>query len=289
MKKVHKIAIQAIPFAILFTLASTALGSGATTQWFPSEGTTCDYEISYMVTKNDGTRLSYTTFDVYDTTTVLYIYSSFLRHQKGVTETGIANGTRLTYRHAYTEDTISQWRRTTTILLDDVQYKKANFRNYNVNASYYSLSGANTTVPKFGFYTSQSQNFVDHFNTTKKLGEQVFYPYNITAFTQDRIIATNNFSFASAFGFDTYIADATGKILQYIRSYHDPGYAAVGIFSTSLITTAVEPTEPVPSVPSPSPFDNIDTTILILFGAAACMGLTIGALVGFTAGKKKRA
>jgi len=76
-----------------------------TTQWFPTEGTTCKYNITYTYFLTNGTNFESNKFDLYSGGGLYHIIPSLNKYlfTEPAHSNSVANETEIKYRHSYTE------------------------------------------------------------------------------------------------------------------------------------------------------------------------------------------
>jgi hypothetical protein len=256
MKK--KYILLATTFLMLVILGSTP-AVFADTQWFPTEGTSIEFQISLNVELLNGSTYTSNKFDLYFYIDRYIAVSSINKHlfaEPGNSWTSILNNTELAMVHYYTENSSTQWNRTHSLSLGNgtvISFHKIHIYGLRaITGGWYSpIFGDNDSVEKSSFFvTMTSGSLMDYFNCSKGLGASIPpYSYIVTSVTSDTITATLG---SGGDVFQTYVAGSDGKVSSHSVQYTgstvtDAGAAVItmlfsietaGIPSFSMVLTA---------------------------------------------------
>ncbi len=256
MKK--KYILLATTFLMLVILGSTP-AVFADTQWFPTEGTSIEFQVSLNVELLNGSTYTSNKFDFYFYIDRYIAVASINKHlftETANTWTSIANETELSMLHYYTAHNSTQWNRTHSLRLGNgtvFSFEKIHIYSLRSTSggSYKPIYGANDSVQKSNFFVSMTTgSLMDYFDCSKGLGELIPpYSYTVTSITSDTITAT----LGGGDVFQTYIAGRDGKVSLYsIKNtgtiFSDAGAAEItllfstetsGIPSFSMVLTAL--------------------------------------------------
>ena len=227
-----------------------------TTQWFPTEGTTCEYNITYTYFLTNGTNFESNKFDLYSGGGFYYAIPSLNKYlfTEPAHSNSVANDTEIKYRHSYTESSSTQWTRSKTVIWGQTGNETPNVQldlYYASNKSfsiYITLSGAGDTVDKNNFFTSMAYGaFLDYFDNTVGINGYIYKDFLVTALTSEIIIAYKSYGATNV----TYIASRDGKVKAFIKATADSLLESGGIKSVSFVFTLIEAkSEPGTGVPS---------------------------------------
>jgi hypothetical protein len=178
MKRARTCAVVLAAVTLMFGIQAA---SAASTQWFPSAGTTVDYQLSWNLSFTNGTRYTNVMFNVYNSTvdSILYIYPKAL-DDNIYTLTGkpnyvtLATGVTVKVRNVYAETSSTTLERHLSVTAGNVTFENHRmrlllFRN-NSWSIILNLNTTNDGVSKSGFYTTPFR-FLDYIDCTKNPGD----------------------------------------------------------------------------------------------------------------------
>jgi hypothetical protein len=240
-----------VPFLFLLLIAASPT-SASSSQWFPTEGTTSDYAISYIFYFLNGTIIESNEFDLYYSSSykaIPSILKDYFTPDDNSFLTSIANNTELTYRYSYTEQSITQWKRMRTIIWDNGSAPDENLNLYyfedDVFSTWQIISGAFDTVDKNNFWTSMSiGGLLDYWDSTLGVGSTTYNDlYPIIGITSESIIANN-----PGYPYNqTIVAGREGRVrtINFVRG----ALVSKGLNTITLTLSLLE-SESSPGIPS---------------------------------------
>ncbi|MHA1681038.1 MAG: hypothetical protein ACTSUE_08520 [Promethearchaeota archaeon] len=245
----------------------------AFSQWFPEEGTTCEYDLKYGQLTTSGNYVETTKFNVYNQTTSFTLVPTVLSYVPSGYDS-VKNNTGIVIKHTYSSDSVSEWRRIRSLVVGGKEYAAGDIRVYISTGFYYNLNDGNTTVSKVGFYSSTT--ITDNINCSTPLGEYAYYEYNVTKIDSDGITAMNIYEISvNNFEMNTINARTDGRMKVFTRAYFNTVMASANIHSTYVTYTARLGTSFAFSMDS-----------LIWIGIGAGIGIAIGVAIGISSKKK---
>jgi hypothetical protein len=231
---------------LLFVFMGLTPVAAASTQWFPTEGATSDYAISHTLYLLNGTLIESNKFDLYYSTSykvVPSILEQYFTPPDNSFYTSIANGTSLTFRHSYTENSLTEWKRTKTIMWDNGSASDiigVNFFYYEDTtfSSQTHVSGDFDTVDKNNFWTSMPTGaFLDYWDSTLGMGSTIYNnDYPIIGITSETIITHERGTSTNR----TYVAGRDGRVRTRIIIHGGLSFEARGVKTSSFTFTLVE-------------------------------------------------
>ncbi len=198
--------------------------SASTSQWYPSENSTCEYDVTWKIWFAGNWSLQCDYFNVYNmtATSVKLLVPAFLDRYFPYTGYGpvqlMENYTKVTTIRNYLEYNSTHWERT-------VLFKTNNFEFTNGTKLWISLSHkqgsghwamvyktAATYIREQNFALLGNEYFYDYFNASKEVGEKIDSSYTIIEKTDSKITAF--WSINEGYN-RTYVADINGKVQEY--------------------------------------------------------------------------
>ncbi len=225
----------------LITLGFIPSISATTSQWFPTEGTISEFQLSHHVNFLNGTSFTTNIFDLYATAGYFTIIPSMNKHyfsEPAALGISILNDTEIFYRYTYTELSETQWKRSKSFhwgngtIISDKQLDV--FSIYETSTfSYKSMVGTYDTVDKINFFTSYAQEaFLDYFDCSIGLGGVVNPDaYYVISISSESIVAHREAGYFN----HTYIAQSNGRVTMYSRYFSSPSLLSTGALSVGII------------------------------------------------------
>nr|MDO8108691.1 hypothetical protein [Candidatus Sigynarchaeota archaeon] len=213
-------------------------------QWFPSDGTICEYAVRWDFRFNNGTAYNDTPFSVYNDTTQLdsppYVwYIDFYpdeaeEHLESIQGKAgmslLAEHVPLTFRHTYSETSPGNLSRHFTVIAGNLTFDNAETRFINkFEGLYFGENYLNDNVEKGAFFTI-STRFSDYIDSSLQLGAPIStYLYNgsipdwmprISERTDDMIVANLNYTHNNNLTSELEIQmDLSGQVTKLHRNY----------------------------------------------------------------------
>ncbi len=223
---------------LLLILCSTALGA-ASSQWFPSSGTNCDYSVTWYVTYTNGTKLTDSTFNVYNDTSNNVYYVPTQLDPNNYTKvlnpsyTQVVSQTSLTVRHAYLESTATVLSRSSSLITGSLTVTHVSaliVTNYVDGLTFYNQNVTDDSVQKQGFFSNPS-DFLDFFNFAFQPPDEFIVPWRgmagffymnaqVIAKTDSQMVAFWSYETSSAWINGTYVAESSGRVSSFSYVYH---------------------------------------------------------------------
>ena len=240
--------ICCIQLAIVIALASTMVTGTLATQWFPADGTNCDYAISLNTSYNNNSFSLINTFDVYRYTSYLYVIPSIFHHTPSISWTSIQNNTQVVWRHVYTPFSPTQLNRTAGIVVGGTFYTASEIDIWNTPGSWFQRYTTSLIIQKANYYTGLlTKIFLDYFNCTARIGEQINPQFFILTNDGTQRILSYNYTSAGEYYTITGFADNTGHMTKWVvADYYPTFYASYKAHETAIAFTAITtPTSPL--------------------------------------------
>ncbi len=228
--------------ATLLLILSSAVVGAASSQWFPQVGTNCDYGVSWYVNYTNGTKLTDSTFNVYNDSTTIYYVPTLLdpnNYTKSIhpSFTQLDVGTSLTLRHSYTESSTTVLARSVSLITKNLTLSHGDAwivtTWFGTSPYIYIANLTGDTVQKQGLF-SAGNDFYDYINfafqpadTFLSPNSKYSSPYftyqstSVIAKTESQIVALWTAEGPGIWYNGTYIAEATGRVSSYSYAYHD--------------------------------------------------------------------
>src|SRR5271157_909059 len=244
MKHAKLIALVALTALIIINISSPA--AAATTQWFPTSGTTIDYKYSMIYTFSNGTTANIDHFNVYGNGIQWYIEPVYFSNvDNNFSLPLIRSNVEITMRHEYKVFNSTVFNRTTSYMagsnLTSTIYM--NLLSYAANSTYsffaYNFAPSNI-IPVTGFTDIISGDILDYFNNNAGIGAMVATHYHVTAISSTTMVISYSPTGANY----TYVTDAAGKVISYSEEFtiNKPGFGSTELlFEAQPPATATNP------------------------------------------------
>ncbi|HME53763.1 MAG TPA: hypothetical protein VKM55_16160 [Candidatus Lokiarchaeia archaeon] len=222
--KLKTTAICCIQLAIVIALACTTVTGAAATQWFPADGTNCDYGISVHISYNNNTSSTLTTFDVYKDSSNLYVTPSIFHITSG-SWILIKNNTQVLWRHSYKSISATQLNRTAGIVVGGTFYTDPVIYIYTIAGVAFPRYTTELTMQKDNYYTGVLDHiFPDYINCTARIGEQLNPGFSILTNDGTQMILSYNLTIPSPAEYYTItgFADNTGRMTKWVVADWSP-------------------------------------------------------------------
>jgi hypothetical protein len=248
-----RIVLGCIPIAIILALtcssaasASAAGASVADTQWFPTSGTNCDYAITETNFYNNYTRAQTNLFNVYyNDTNTIYILPAYFNYMPPSSWKTLGTNTTVIWRNSYTAISPTELNRTSSIVIGNSTYTYAEVNIYIIPDHYFLTYTTAIIVQEDNFYTATifPYNFLDYFNCTAHIGQQISPGAYLDTNDGVQEVAeySENITFPGMILYTfTLFADETGHVTSSALAFYTPDEitpnfygAAVDFVSTS--------------------------------------------------------
>ncbi|MBD3188699.1 hypothetical protein GF325_17865 [Candidatus Bathyarchaeota archaeon] len=265
---------------LLALVLSLPIASGSVAQYFPQQGTVLQYKLSHGFLSTTGEYTETDKFDVYNDSSRFYFRPSVYNFPfPGGSYNSVANDSTVKVRHEYLPNTMTEWLRVRSFVINGVEYNLASLSMdawiYDSNNSYYPIDDNSQTVDKFGFFINTRIN--DYINKTAGLGELAYNFYEVIYIDSHQIIALWNYTQPTYTVLNTIVAGANGRVSEFTRGFYSDAYASFDIHSTYVIYTSTD-----------SLGFKFTTDIILFLIGGLVGGLIIGVAAGYLAGKRKR-
>ncbi len=273
------------------------MGSAAEmAQYFPENSTILEYELSNYITHTNGTRFESTTFNIYNrsistTAIVPYWFDQFCTIPASwtVNETN----TKLTLKHTFSEQSSSTLLRTSEVISGETIYYSysadcdlVTYRMDGGGSGITEIDLSDISVDNDNFFESLPGTFnvMNYFDNTLGPGEYIYHNHPVFAVTDDNIMTMRSYT-NNQYNF-THVADKSGKVTNYIYSFHSENLNDVNhIASMSYILTLTTPNNGNNGGFLGNIF-NLFTDINNYIGLGIVLGA--GLLIGLLIGKKRK-
>nr|MDO8108879.1 hypothetical protein [Candidatus Sigynarchaeota archaeon] len=218
-------------------------------QWFPSDGTVCEYAVRWDFRYDNGTTYNDTLFRVYNDTgasvnSQILVYTeeaeSHIRALQGIPSfVLLADHVLVSIKNTYSDGQPGNITRHLTVTAGNLTFENiiVNFIIYfNDTSRGYSYNPPSDDNLAKNTFISSLTRFSDYFNNSLQLGEpvvQLFYNGSVPEAiprvanrTADTIVASSNYTFSTPHGPKTtgqiYVGDLSGQVLRYQIDEYDP-------------------------------------------------------------------
>jgi hypothetical protein len=215
-------------------------------QWFPSLGTTTEYNVNNYLTKWDYTRGESNTFNIYNQSGNRYIVPAYMDLSfpiKPLTWNSIENNTHISVIIDYTERSATELYRNARIKINDIIYNNTNFKFVGAREMFSWLTSDMNFFSELNYINIDSflpnnlGTFYDYIDCSLGVGSKFPVDVEIISVSQDYIIAsTDNPSFDNR----TYLADSNGRVISFTLTFFHSIMAVIGHRSTCFVFTRQE-------------------------------------------------
>lgn len=213
-------------------------------QWFPSVGTTSEYNVVHYLTKWDYTCGESDTFNIYNQSGNQYIVASYMDlsfPQKPASWNLIETGSQVSVLIDYTERSPTELYRNARIKINDIVYNNTNYKFVGAREIFSWLTADMNFFSELNFINKNSflpnnlGTFYDYIDCSLGVGSKFPVDIEVISVSQDYIIAsTDNPLFENR----TYLADSDGRVISFtLTLYYPPILFLIGHKSSSFVFT----------------------------------------------------
>lgn len=260
-------------FGILLTICIMGLipsTSATSTQWFPDDGTTVEYTVTYYFTFKSGFNTECSEFILYnDSGTTFYAVPTVLRtYFPSVVWPGtiIISDTELRIQHTYSNYSATYLKKTVNIIWDGGSIAGNGKTFFLVLFEYvtadniFQIHTSNTNILRDSFPGFAGVFFLhDYIDASAGILEPTPYLISNILITPNNIVARWELAPYGTNANLTYVADGTGKVLSFGYSVQSSQIVAANLICASYGFSVIDSSGGIPGFP-------LSWTILTLFG-----------------------
>ncbi len=239
-----RIKIFLLLFAVLGILGFNIIlpVHAVTSQWFPSVGTTSEYNVVNYLTKWDYTRGESNTFNIYNFSGNKYIVPSYMDLSFPpipLLWDSVENNSQISVLIDYMERSSTELYRNVRIKINNIIYNNTDFKFVGFRdilswlTSDMSFFSELNYINRNNFLPNDFGTFYDYFDCSLGVGSILPVDVKIISVSQNYIIASSDTLDTN----HTYLADSNGRVISYTLSFFHPVMTVIGHRSTAFVFT----------------------------------------------------